>query len=282
MSLKSETYFAMIPQWILYADISSHAVRLYGVLNRKAYNETNIAVPGRAYLSEKMHCSKATVDRAMRELVALGAVEVTHRREPGRKERATNRYLLRTSRKGGAAGDDKREKGGAAGDDTEDRGLSRVVLPGGATRGDVYREEHTEKSNSPSDYSAKAEPTRKPTEAEAIAQGWIVKAKKYFSRGDDSLVESYAAALEKAWIEAGGTDTADPFTTGRAVLAAFLEHKLERAPTPGEWKLLTKLVKGFGKASIFGLDAGLEKCPDDWYAYSRAVCKSELEKEAVA
>jgi hypothetical protein len=117
MTVKSEVYFAQIPEWILDADISAQAVRLYCVLNRHA-NKNHIAFPGRKSLSSRVRCSKATIDRAMKELQAIGAVEVTHRREPGSKELDTNAYLLRVLRIGMRTGDDTPSR---ADDDTGSR-----------------------------------------------------------------------------------------------------------------------------------------------------------------
>ncbi|HZV27263.1 MAG TPA: hypothetical protein VFG00_13340, partial [Acidothermaceae bacterium] len=72
------------------------AVRLYAVLLR--FGQTSGArMPARSTLARRMHKkSTDTVDRAMRELVGLGAVVVQHRFDGG--QRLTNKYLVRTSR----------------------------------------------------------------------------------------------------------------------------------------------------------------------------------------
>jgi len=74
VSVSADQHFAVIPEWVLYADISAHAVRLYGVLRRYADREGK-AHPSRATLAERIHVSVPTVKRAMAELVEIGAVE---------------------------------------------------------------------------------------------------------------------------------------------------------------------------------------------------------------
>jgi hypothetical protein len=78
------------------AAISDAAVRLYAVLLR--FGQTSGArMPARSTLARRMHKkSTDTVDRAMRELVELGAVVIQHRFDGG--QRLTNKYLVRTSR----------------------------------------------------------------------------------------------------------------------------------------------------------------------------------------
>ncbi|HWL97359.1 MAG TPA: hypothetical protein VNP20_08435 [Nocardioidaceae bacterium] len=91
-----EERFAIVPEWLLDADIGDCAVRLYAVLLRYG-NSSGARMPGRATLARRLRKkSTDTVDRAMRELVAVGAVRVEHR-FAGR-QRLTNRYHVRTSR----------------------------------------------------------------------------------------------------------------------------------------------------------------------------------------
>ena len=72
--------FAIVPEWIIDAQISDCAFRLYAVLLR--YGQTSgQRMPGRALLARRLHKgSKDTVDRALKELVAIGAVVVERRR----------------------------------------------------------------------------------------------------------------------------------------------------------------------------------------------------------
>jgi hypothetical protein len=91
-----EERFAIVPEWLLDADVGDCAIRLYAVLLRYG-NTSGARMPGRATLARRLRKrSTDTVDRAMRELVAVGAVRVEHR-YAGR-QRLTNRYHVQTSR----------------------------------------------------------------------------------------------------------------------------------------------------------------------------------------
>lgn len=96
--LDVEDRFAIVPEWLLDADVSDAAVRLYAVLLR--FGQTSGArMPSRSTLALRMRKkSTDSVDRAMRELVDLGAVVVRHRFDGG--QRLTNQYLVRTSKPG--------------------------------------------------------------------------------------------------------------------------------------------------------------------------------------
>src|SRR5665213_3100420 len=96
--LDVEDRFAIVPVWVLDAAISDAAVRLYAVLLR--FGQTSGArMPARSTLARRMRKkSTDTVDRAMRELVELGADVVCHRFGGG--QRLANKYLVRTSQAG--------------------------------------------------------------------------------------------------------------------------------------------------------------------------------------
>jgi len=93
-ALTVDDFFAPVPEWVLDAAVSDCAVRLFAVLLR--YGQSSGArMPSRATLAKRLRkASTDTVDRAMRELVALGAVTVERRRADGVNQ--TNRYHLRT------------------------------------------------------------------------------------------------------------------------------------------------------------------------------------------
>jgi hypothetical protein len=94
--LDVEDRFSIVPEWVLDAAISDAAVRLYAVLLRFGHT-SGARMPARSTLARRMRKkSTDTVDRAMRELVELGAVVVQHRFDGG--QRLTNKYLVRTSR----------------------------------------------------------------------------------------------------------------------------------------------------------------------------------------
>jgi hypothetical protein len=90
--IRSTEYFAIIPEWVLHADVSANAVRLYGVLNRFA-NSRGHAWPSRKTIADLMRVSVATIDRAKDELVELGALTVEARTTPS-GDPSSNLYIL--------------------------------------------------------------------------------------------------------------------------------------------------------------------------------------------
>ena len=70
--------WVQIPEWLLNAEVSDRAVRLYAVLGRYADRDGK-AFPSRRTLATKLRCSVDTVDRAKRELEDIGALTVEHR-----------------------------------------------------------------------------------------------------------------------------------------------------------------------------------------------------------
>jgi hypothetical protein len=92
--LVEDQRFAIIPEWVIDAELSDAAFRLYSVLLR--YGATSgQRMPARRTLAERLHRSVDSVDRAMRELQSHRIVRVEHRRRG--REHLTNRYHLRTT-----------------------------------------------------------------------------------------------------------------------------------------------------------------------------------------
>jgi len=91
--LDQDQYFAMLPEWILDSDVSAQAIRLYALLNRYA-NAQGTCFPTQDTLATRMHASPDTVLRATKELMAIGALTVTHRRKEN-GEPTSNLYTLR-------------------------------------------------------------------------------------------------------------------------------------------------------------------------------------------
>lgn len=101
-------YFAILPEWVIDAEISDRAVRLYAVLRRYANGEMK-ARPSRAKLAARLRTSLSSIDRALRELQAVGAVTVRHRwanstytsftpdRDEDHHIQAANGYVLHSS-----------------------------------------------------------------------------------------------------------------------------------------------------------------------------------------
>jgi len=71
--------FAIVDEWVINLDISDRAFKLYAVLARYADNNTHKAFPSRQTLATRLRCSKASVDRAVMELVDAQAIEKQHR-----------------------------------------------------------------------------------------------------------------------------------------------------------------------------------------------------------
>jgi hypothetical protein len=89
-----EQHFAVVPEWVIDAELSDAAFRLYSLLLRYG-NGSGSRMPSRRLLAKRLHRSTDSIDRAMRELVDAGIVRVEHRRR-GRLN-LTNRYHLRTT-----------------------------------------------------------------------------------------------------------------------------------------------------------------------------------------
>lgn len=94
--IKADNYFAIIPEWVLYSDISANAVRLYCVLRRYADGDGKCH-PSRATLSLQARISSPTLSKAVDELVAIGALAVRHRRSPS-GDFTSNQYTVITTR----------------------------------------------------------------------------------------------------------------------------------------------------------------------------------------
>ncbi len=93
-----EERFSIVPEWVLDADVSDAAVRLYAVLLRFGATSGQ-RMPSRRTLADRLRKKSVdSVDRALKELVAVGAVEVTRRSRDGLN--LTNRYLVRSTRPG--------------------------------------------------------------------------------------------------------------------------------------------------------------------------------------
>ena len=80
--------FAVVPEWVIDAEISDTALRLYCVLVRYG-NSSGHRMPSRATLAARLRRSTDTVDRALKELETLAALTVERRRDGTRK--LTNR-----------------------------------------------------------------------------------------------------------------------------------------------------------------------------------------------
>jgi hypothetical protein len=97
-SVRSDTGpFAQVPEWLLDAEVSDRAVRLYGILARYADNEGK-SFPSKRTLATRVRCSEASVFRATRELEAAGALVIEERfeeaSEEGARRQTSNHYVI--------------------------------------------------------------------------------------------------------------------------------------------------------------------------------------------
>ena len=86
--------FSLVPRWVLDADVSDGAVRLYALLGDYA-DRHGECWPGRATLAERLRTSRATVDRRVTELEEAGALQVRRRGGKPGEAWSSNLYLLR-------------------------------------------------------------------------------------------------------------------------------------------------------------------------------------------
>jgi len=96
VSVTANVYFSIIPEWVLYGDISAVAVRTYATLRRYADNTTGECFPSRKTLAMKVRCSIKTLDNAIHELEEFGAIQATRRRRESGNW-TSNLYVVYTS-----------------------------------------------------------------------------------------------------------------------------------------------------------------------------------------
>ena len=85
--------FSIVPEWVTLALISDRAVRLFALLARYADRQGE-ATPGRRTLAQALGASVDSLDRALRELIGIGAVEIEPRRDTA-GDQTSNLYRLR-------------------------------------------------------------------------------------------------------------------------------------------------------------------------------------------
>lgn len=118
MNLAADNYFAVVPEWVIDAEISDRAFRLWAVLRRRSDKSTGFARESRPKLATRLRTSVKSIDRALRELEEAGAVTVHARwtdgngsysfaRDAKHTVRAPSGYVLITTppARGGDIGD---------------------------------------------------------------------------------------------------------------------------------------------------------------------------------
>ncbi|MCB9377109.1 MAG: helix-turn-helix domain-containing protein [Microthrixaceae bacterium] len=92
-TVSTDLTFALVPEWLLDAEVSAQAIRLYAVLSRYADRDGN-AYPSRRALAERLRVkSKDTVDRALKELTDLRAITVRGRVDDA-GDQTSNHYVV--------------------------------------------------------------------------------------------------------------------------------------------------------------------------------------------
>jgi hypothetical protein len=80
-TITRELPFTQIPDWVItHPDLSHATVRVYAAICTHASKE-RIAFPGIRRIAEEAHCSTSTVQHAIDELEAAGALQVTRRKD---------------------------------------------------------------------------------------------------------------------------------------------------------------------------------------------------------
>lgn len=79
--ISADNYFAILPEWVLFAPITPNAKITYAVLQRYA-NSDGICFPSRATLASRTGVSVRAIDRALGELQDINAVKVQRRKSP--------------------------------------------------------------------------------------------------------------------------------------------------------------------------------------------------------
>ena len=92
--LRSDTGpFSIVPEWLIVAPISHGAVRLYALLARYADYTTGEAFPSRTTLASRLRITTDPIDRFIKELTSIGALEVVKRHNGSTWQ--SNLYILR-------------------------------------------------------------------------------------------------------------------------------------------------------------------------------------------
>lgn len=127
--VSADVTFAIIPTWLLDSSVSAAAIRLYATLASYADNTTKLAFPSRARLADRMRCSRDTIDRAQRELVAVGAITVRRRWHPESGAPTSSEYRVHVQPAGRGVAADLRPptRTDAAGDAAPVRHRTRSI-----------------------------------------------------------------------------------------------------------------------------------------------------------
>jgi len=91
--------FSIIPEWLLDSKVSHKAIRVYAIIARYADSNTLTAWPARQTIATRANCTVKSVDRAVAELVEIGALSKENRRDDNGGNH-TSLYTLKRIRVG--------------------------------------------------------------------------------------------------------------------------------------------------------------------------------------
>jgi hypothetical protein len=94
--------FSQVPEWVLDADISDGAFRLYAALLRYADQDTGHAYPARSTLATRLRKTPKSIDRYLKELSEIGALKAYARFENGQQKSNNYTVVTRNPNAGGA------------------------------------------------------------------------------------------------------------------------------------------------------------------------------------
>jgi hypothetical protein len=98
-SVEADGYFITLPEWVEDSGISDRALRLWCKLSKQASILRGAPLKRtRLELAELMGCSKDTVDRLVKELEGVRALEVDRQYDHETKQYQVNTYRLLTAR----------------------------------------------------------------------------------------------------------------------------------------------------------------------------------------
>lgn len=105
--------FSIVPHWLVDAGASPQAIALFVILGSYADNDTGECWPSRATLAARLGQSRDSVDRRLKELRALGAVEWQQRKdEAGQRSNLYTLHLTTPCRSDTAPGNAETRHGG--------------------------------------------------------------------------------------------------------------------------------------------------------------------------
>lgn len=120
--------FSIIPEWLLDSDVSHKAIRVYAIIARYADSNTLTAWPARQTIATRANCTVKSVDRAVSELVEIGALSKEIRRDE-KGGNHTSLYTLKRIRVGTKSTQGGRQNRPQGGDKIDPRTITNELEP---------------------------------------------------------------------------------------------------------------------------------------------------------